>query len=341
VPLYALETAMESRPMNTRIRLVTTAFAATLVFLATAIGSASGQDVTLQYRWTKGEEIRHRFVQQTTTTVTGLPVGASGGVEANMTQVVRTTVDDVAADGAATLHYAYESARWETNTPTGTMVFDTASSDPANAGFPSAVRDMLTAMVGESFVVVMTPSGQITKVDGIDRLMEKMFKSFQPDPATVPLMETLKNNFSEDAIRKALTQASIQFPQQPLKPGDTWDRSATTTNPLVGGQMTTTLFTLKDVDTSSGSQVSTIATRVTIQSADEPTAGLPGLKVRLTDSSGEGELIFDVTKGRLLRSTTRITVSMEMSMPGPDGNAMNLQSKASSSISMELLPPPR
>jgi hypothetical protein len=48
-----------------------------------------------------------------------------------------------------------------------------------------------------------------------------------------------------------------------------------------------------------------------------------------------------VTKGRLLRSTTRITMSMEMSMPGPDGNAMNLQSKASSSISMELLPPPR
>jgi hypothetical protein len=169
--------------------------------------------------------------------------------------------------------------------------------------------------------------------------MEKMFKTIRPASATAPLVEALKSNFSEDGIRRALAQASIQFPERPLQPGDTWDRSATTANPLIGRQMTTTLFTLKDVDTSSGSQVARIGTRVTIQSADEPTAGLPGLKVRLTDSSGEGELIFDVTKGRLLRSTTRMTMSMEMSMPGPDGNTMNLQSKATSSISMELLPP--
>jgi hypothetical protein len=72
-----------------------------------------------------------------------------------------------------------------------------------------------------------------------------------------------------------------------------------------------------------------------------PLQGCQGLKMRLSDGSGEGELIFDVTKGRLLRITTRMTMAMEMSMPGPDGNAMNLQSKATSSISMELLPLPR
>src|SRR5262245_42179838 len=103
--------------MNTRIRLVITSFAATLAFLATATQS-SGQNITLQYRWTKGEEFRQRVVQQTTATVAGLPAGVGGGVEANMTQVVRTTVDDVAADGAVTMRYAYESARWEMKTPT-------------------------------------------------------------------------------------------------------------------------------------------------------------------------------------------------------------------------------
>jgi uncharacterized protein DUF6263 len=324
--------------MNARIRLVLTSFAATLAFLATATGS-SGQDVTLQYRWTKGEEIRQRVVQQTITTVAGLPGGAGAGVEANMTQVSRTTVDDVAADGAVTLRYAYESARWEMKTPTGTMAFDTASSDPGNAGVLSGAKDVLTALVGETFVVVMTPNGQIQKVDGIERIREKVLKSLPSDRSTAPVLEALKNNFSEEGIRSALTQASAQFPERPLKPGDTWDRTTTMTNPLLGRQTTTTLFTLKDVETSSGSQVARIATRVTTQSADEPIAGLPGLKTRLTDSSGEGELTFDVTKGHLLRSTTRVTMSMEMSMPGPDGNAMNLQSKATSSMSMELLPP--
>jgi hypothetical protein len=165
--------------MNTRIRLLTSAFAATLAFLATAIGSASGQDVTLQYRWTKGEAIRQRIVQQTTTTVAGLPGSPSGGFEAGMTQVVLTTVDDVAAEGAATLRHAYQSARWEMNTPTGTIVLDTASSDPPNAGFPSAVKDMLTAMVGESFVVVMTPNGQLAKIEGIDHALHAERRRYQ------------------------------------------------------------------------------------------------------------------------------------------------------------------
>src|SRR5262245_15593322 len=201
--------------MNTRIRLITTPIATTLAFLATATGSASGQDVTLQYRWTKGEEIRQRVVQQTITTVAGLPGGAGAGVEANMTQVIRTTVDDVAADGTATLHYAYESARWEMKTPIGTTVFDTASTDPGNAGFPAGAKDVLAAMFGDAYVVVMMPNGQIAKVEGIDRLREKMFNSIPPDPAAAPLLEALKNNFSEDEIRNSLTQASIQFPDRP------------------------------------------------------------------------------------------------------------------------------
>jgi hypothetical protein len=117
--------------MNTRTRVVVTAFAATLSILAIWNESAFGQEVTLRYRWTKGEEIRQRFAQQTITTIAGLPNGSGGGVEMNMSQVVRTVVDNVSADGTATLSYLYESLRRETKTPTGTMVSDSASTDPA------------------------------------------------------------------------------------------------------------------------------------------------------------------------------------------------------------------
>ena len=57
------------------------------------------------------------------------------------------------------------------------------------------------------------------------------------------------------------------------------------------------------------------------------------------DSSGEGEVIFDLVNGRLHRSTTRTTMPMTMSGPGPDGNAMRLQTLAKSTITVELLQP--
>src|SRR5437879_5739485 len=107
--------------MNTRIGRVAMGLVTTFVILAGPVGSVFGQDVTLQYRWTKGDEVSYRFVQQSTTTVSGLPGRGEMTVETSMSQVLRTTVDDVAADRTATLRYIYESARWEMKSPMGTM----------------------------------------------------------------------------------------------------------------------------------------------------------------------------------------------------------------------------
>jgi len=324
--------------MSTQIRVFVVA-AVTLPILAATSTSAFGQNVTLQYRWTKGEETRYRFVQQSTATVAGLPGLTSSVIETNMSEVVRTAVDDVAADGAATLRYVYESARWETRTPMGTTVVDTTSTDPTGTGVPNGIKDVLAAMVGETFVAVVAPTGQVQKVDGLDRIVEKMFKSIPTDPSTAAMIETLKSSFNAEWMQNTLTQGSAQFPDRPLTPGDTWDKSATATNPLVGRQTTTTQFTLKDVETSSGSRVARIAMRVTTQPPEEPTGGLAGLKMRLTDDSGEGDLVFDVTNGRLLRSTTHVTMSFDMSAPAPDGTAMNMSGKVTTSMSAELLQP--
>jgi hypothetical protein len=307
---------------------------ATLSILAAATGSAFAQDVRLQYHWTKGEEARHRLLQQTTTAIVGLP-GSSEQVtvEASMSEVVRTTVEDVAADGTATLRYVYESARWETKSPTGTMTIDTTASNSANAGGPDAVKNILNALIGESFVLVMAPNGQVQKAEGLDRMIDKMFTSFRPDPTTMPMLEGFRNYFSQDGVRNAFTQG-YRFPDRSLTPGDTWDESFTATIPGFARQTRNTQFTLKEIETTSGDRVARIATSVMIQSTPDPTAVL-----QFADSSGEGEIIFDITNGDLLRSSTRSTTSMDMSMTGPDGNAMRLHSTTKSLISVELLQP--
>jgi len=312
--------------------------------MAGPAGSAFGQDVTLQYRWTKGEEVKYRMVQQSETTMSGFRGSAAETtVETNMSQVLRTTVDDVAADGTATLHYVYESARWEMKSPMGAMTYDTAASNPA-AGNPTAgpMKEILSALIGESFVVVISPNGQVQKVEGMNRLIEKVFKSVPADPSAAAMLDGLKNNFSDDAIRGVFGQGYSQLPDRPLKPGDTWDGQWTTTNLIVARSTTRTLFTLKAVEANAGAQVARIITNLTTKRDQNTGAINPmGLKMQFGDGSGEGELIFNVTKGRLERSTTRTTMQIEMSAPGPDGNAMTTHTLVKGLSTIELLQPSR
>src|SRR4051812_44431110 len=111
-----------------------------ILALAFCFAAADGfaQDVTLKYHWTAGDEWRTRMTQQTSTTIlTGQAAGTGGGsLESTMTQVFHTLVEEVAADGNATLQQVIESVRVEMRLPSGTIQFasDTPAPTPAPTG---------------------------------------------------------------------------------------------------------------------------------------------------------------------------------------------------------------
>ena len=88
--------------MSARIGFLTAAVVA-LELLAAPHISARLQEVTLQYKWTKGETVRYRIAQQNTTAISGVPGMGEMTIDQSTTQVVRTTAEEIAADGAATL----------------------------------------------------------------------------------------------------------------------------------------------------------------------------------------------------------------------------------------------
>src|SRR5262245_10518164 len=90
--------------------------AAVALGLVGAVTTSSAQDVTLGYRWTMGEQTRIRVTQRSSTTIAGTATSGGPGdqrVEWSMTGVFRTIVEDVAADGIATLRQVIESLRME------------------------------------------------------------------------------------------------------------------------------------------------------------------------------------------------------------------------------------
>jgi Family of unknown function (DUF6263) len=325
--------------MSSRIRFVTVGVVA-LGLLSGPSVSALRQDVTLRYRWTKGEAMRYRIAQQNTTTISGLPGGMGDmAIDQSTTQTIRLTAEDVSADGTATLREVFESVKMEMNSPMFAMSFDSAKPDAGDNPMNAMLKGIMLPMIGESFTIVMAPTGEVQKVEGLSKLAEKMFQSVPQEPAVAGILDGMKANLSDDGMRGTFTQTFAQFPNKPLKSGDTWNTQISVGNPMLGGLITSTTSTLKSLEGEGSNRVATIVTTSTIkQDSSKPAQTNPmGLTTQMGNGVGDGEQIFDAGTGRFRRSTTHVDIPMVMSATGPDGTPLNMKASVKATTTVEIV----
>jgi hypothetical protein len=73
------------------------------------------------------------------------------------------------------------------------------------------------------------------------------------------------------------------------------------------------------------------------QDAEAKGSGLPGMTAKLADSKGEGEMLFDITKGRLQKSSFKSEMPVTMSLAGPSGSPINSQMLVRNTITLEIV----
>jgi hypothetical protein len=290
------------------------------------VSSASGQDAVLRYKWVEGDEIRYRIELQSNATMSGLPTVGEMTVDQHSFQVIRLTVVSVAADGSATLRQTFESVRMEVSSPAGKTVFDSSAADaPANASKPSIATTM-AALVGESITVVVLPNGTVTKVEGMSRLLDKMTNTLGQNPMAAQVAGQLRATMSDDAMRNVFEQGFPAFPERAVTPGDTWTRELTASVPILGMLTTTSTLTLKGIENSDGVALARMAVVIAMRQSQQasPSSPLPITAV-FGDSKGEGEILFDLTRGRIQKTSLKTQMPATMSMPAPDGSQITVQ----------------
>jgi hypothetical protein len=327
------------------LRYIARLVACTFFFVICA-KALPAQDVTLRYKWTKGDVVRYRLTMQQTGSVVSLPqafaaLGALQGISIDQktTQTIRIDVDDVSADGTITLREVVEAVRFERNIPaiggaTGKAVFDTANGDKASTPDQMAVA----SVVGEPITILMSSNGAVQKVDGMSRVLDKLAETF---PSNVSgQLNALKESLNDQTMAAFMTLA--QFPERALKSGDTWDRERNVSMPMIGKLTTSETFTFQGVeDNVAHIKLNTKGKQDSVSPLSLPSASM---QIHLEDSSGEGDSFFDVAKGRMQRSnsstTGTMTMNMAVSLPNGDGNPQNLSitMKTTSSTLMELSP---
>ena len=326
--------------MNTRISPIVAGLVAIGVVMAGPGTSASEQEVTLRYRWTKGENLRYRQTQQSTATISGMP-GGMGEMVVNTTisQAFKVAAESVAPDGVATLRFTYDAVQMEMTSPMGGLSYDSGAPDKASDPTGGMAKDVFARLLGESFTLVMTPRGEVQKIDGMGRIVEKAFGALPQDPAVAGMLNGLKAAFSDESLKSSFAQGFSQFPERSVKPGDTWNTDFTSQNPMMGAVTTSIVTTLKAVEGTGADQVARLATKATMKSdAKSPVTNPMGLAVQMRDGSSEGDVSFTVATGHLQKAVARSTIDMSMSGSAPDGTTINMQTFVKAQMTFELLP---
>ncbi len=295
-----------------------------------------GQEGVLRYRWTKGETIRYRIVQTTNAAMSGIPGMGEMNITNTMTQVQRFIVQDVAADGTATLQSTFEAIKMEMGTPMGTYVYDSASPNQ-NSGDPvvSQLASSIGAMVGESITIVMSPNGAIQKIDGMSRVMEKVTKTVPAGPLGAGGLDSF---MSDESMKGVFGQSFASFPANAVKVGDTWKGELAMPNPF-GTMHIASTFTVKGTENTGGKELVRIVSASTIKGtpSDKPSPLPIPMKVEISDGTGQGELLFDRKLGRTQKATADTTVPIAMNMTAPDGTVLNLTALTKTMTTMELI----
>jgi hypothetical protein len=311
-------------------------FAALLALVACA-APALAQGVTLRYRWNKGEAVTYRMTMRTSSTITGMPGINEMKVDQTMTQVMKIAVDDVAADGTTTLRETFESVKLEMDGPMGHVVYDTAAPSSLANPMVQSMRQVLGGMVGESITIVQAADGTVRKVEGGTRILEKVTKTMAEDPSTAAAAQGVRSVLSDEALKATMEQSFSKLPAKPVTPADTWEGQLSLGNDSVGKIGGTVRFTLRAIEGSPDAGMARIGVSLALKQEAAPPAGPNGMVMKLGAASGEGEMLFDLAKGRIQRSTMRSDMPSTITMQGPEGSPATMQNKTTTTMTMELV----
>ncbi|MFT5285923.1 MAG: hypothetical protein ACI8TQ_002091 [Planctomycetota bacterium] len=143
----------------------------------------------------------------------------------------RQTVDGIGPSGNAMITLKYERARMSASNPSfGVMHYDSQS---RNDSIPLLAIG-LEAVIGEEVKLEIDQHGEIVSVIGIEAFATRVANKLQL-PAGIDAVEvraSVRNWFSEDAVREMMRPIFSIYPDGPVQTGDSWVREVPVQRPI-------------------------------------------------------------------------------------------------------------
>jgi hypothetical protein len=238
----------------------------------------------------------------------------------------------IAPDGTATLQETIEAVSIEMNTPSGKIAYDSADPKSAEQDEASALLGkVFGGIIGATLSVTMAADGAIQRIDGVQKVVDKITQNLPQDRAAAQMAQSVKSMLSESAIRASLEQSFPRLPPRPVKAGDTWTAEVALGSDVAGKIAGTQTLTLKSLDAG----VAIVDVALALKQESTPPLGPSGMTVKLGDSHGAGSLTFDVAAGRIRAASMLTEMPSTMTASGPDGRPATMKNFTKTTMTME------
>ena len=269
--------------------------------------SVSAQQVTLRWKYVAGSELVYRLVNHQEVTMPMM----GGNTVSEQTQTMRWSVREVAPNGDATITVTTEHVQVEMSGPTGNVSYDSRTDEAPTV--PAA--QMFAAMAGLSYTMVIGSQGTVKSVQGMDQLIDEIMGALPPEAMALG-QGMLGEMFSEESITNMMQQSIQVFPQEPVGPGDSWQRSFSMSNPMIGGVTMNLTFTVDGIEAQDGGTVAVISSTGDMVVGEGAGGQFSGM-IEMGDTEITSTMNFDVDRGLTLSSTTTSKMEMTFSAAGP------------------------
>jgi hypothetical protein len=293
---------LEVNPMRRRFCFALASFLAVAAIYAVSAPAAEGTKIELKFK--QDDTFYVESISNTKQTMEF--AGTKQDSESDSTTVTRFKVLKSDKDGTV-IEQRIESIK---NKTTG--------------GAPGADK-IMDALKGATFKLTLDAKGEVTKLEGYEDFIKKLSSE---NDATAKMIKAF---MSEETLKAAASENFAFLPNKPVSKGDTWKRSQSVPLGPLGTLKGETTYTDKGPG-KDGEEIALEQT-LTYSPPKEDDAGLPFkiTKGEMKADKASGSLVFDASKGRLVRSdmTMKMKGSLTFEVAG-NATSINLEMQQTS-----------
>ena len=185
-----------------------------------ALCSPAAAAVRLELKLNKGKTYYQKTItdQQIAQTMMGQEQKMEQGIGTGL----KLQVLDVDTQGNMRIQYTYLWSRLKQINPMIQIDYDSSRQSPVPAG-----AEAFAGLVGQSYIVKITPKGKVLDVNGVEQLREAVLKKLPAGADTSLAMNPVAMYIDKQGVKQMVETNMAIYPEKPVSPGDSWSKHLT------------------------------------------------------------------------------------------------------------------
>ena len=265
------------------------------------------QQLTL--KWPEGKRFVYEIGIDQVTSAGNSPLAAAMNSKADQNFTYALTTSKDPASGNTQLEMEFIAAKLNMDMMGNKLNYDSENKNAAESIDPMySMLAGLDALMGQKLTMTLTPEGDITSVQGVDEMYEKVINAL-PDAA---------KSVAQGIVQEDQFKQLIQYPFLPetaVKGGDTWHRAYTQVFGISGAMDIDNSYTYLGQTTQDDVQLNVLSYEGKVLTGEEQIDQMMGMKISMEGGKNTGLIKLDQVFGHIVESDATQEMTMLMSVP--------------------------